>query len=66
MIEVDEGVRWPELAAQLLASNEFSRSFQQSHQQLQGLFLEPYLLSLLAQFPGVKIDLESAESDDSG
>ena len=66
MIEVDERVPWPELAAQFLASNQFSRSFKQGRQQLKRLFLEPYLLSSLAQLPCVEIDLEGAEPDDSG
>jgi hypothetical protein len=48
MIEVDEGVRRPELAAQFLSGNYFSRSFKQRRQNLQWLFLELYLLSPLA------------------
>ncbi|MGC2196463.1 MAG: hypothetical protein WA628_17450 [Terriglobales bacterium] len=66
MIEVDEGVRGPELAAQFLSSDQFSRSFEQRPQNLQGLFLELYLLSSLAQFPGVEIDLECTETNNSG
>jgi hypothetical protein len=66
MIEVNERVRWPELAAQFLASNQFSRSFKERRQQLKRLFLELYLLSPLAQLPGVEIDLERAEADNSG
>jgi hypothetical protein len=66
VIEVDEGVRWPERGAQFLASNQFSRSFKQSRQQLKRLFLEPYPLPPLAQFPGVKVDLERAETNNSG
>jgi hypothetical protein len=65
MIEVDEGVRWPELAAQFLSGNQFSRSFKQRRQNLQWLFLELYLLSPLAQFPGVEIDLERTETNNS-
>jgi hypothetical protein len=61
MIEVDERVHRPELAAQLLSSNQFSRSFKQRREQLKRLFLELYLLAPLAQFPGAKIDLESTE-----
>jgi hypothetical protein len=66
MIEIDEGVRWPELAAQFLSCNQFSRSFKQRRQQLKWLFLELYLLPPLPQFPGVEIDLESTEPDNSG
>ena len=63
MVEVDEGVRRPKLAAQFLSGNQFSRSFQQRRQYLQRLILELYLLSPLAQFPGVEIDLERAENE---
>ncbi len=51
MIEVDESVRRPELAAQFLSGDDFSRLLKQRHQQLKRLFLELYLLSPLAQFP---------------
>jgi hypothetical protein len=66
MIEVYEGVRRPELAAQFLSGDNFSRPLKQRRQHLKGLFLEPYLFSPLAQFPGVEIDLERAEPDNSG
>jgi hypothetical protein len=65
MIEVNEGVRRPEFIAQLFSSNQLSRPFQERRQYLKGLFLQFYLLSPLAQFPGVEIDLEGAEADDS-
>src|SRR5882762_5083119 len=66
MIEVDEGVRRPEFAAQFLSGNQFSRSFKQRSQNLQGLFLQLHLLPALAQFPSVKVDLECAETDNPG
>jgi hypothetical protein len=66
MIEIDEGVRRPKLATQFLSGNHFSWSFKQGRQNLQRLLLELYLLSPLAQFPSVKIDLERTEPDDSG
>jgi hypothetical protein len=65
VIKVDKGVRRPELAAQLLSRNQFSRPFQQSRQHLKGLFLESYLLTALPQLPGVEIYLEGAETDNS-
>jgi hypothetical protein len=65
MIEVNKGVRRPEFVAQFLSSNQLSRPFQERRQYLKGLFLQFYPLSPLAQFPGVEIDLESAEADDS-
>ena len=65
MIEVNEGVRRPQLAAQFRSSNQFSRPFKERRQYLKRLFLKLYFLSPLAQFPGVEIDLEGAEADDS-
>ena len=65
MIEIDEGVRRPEFAAQFLSCNEFSRMFKQRGQYLQGLFLKFYLLTPLAQLSRIKIYLKRAEADDS-
>jgi len=64
MIEVYEGVRRPELAAELLPGDEMSPIFKQCGQYLEGLFLELYLLSSLPQFPGLEVDLERTETDD--
>lgn len=66
MIEINEGVRRPKSVAQFLPGNQFSRPFKECRQNLKRLFLELYLLSPLAQFPGVEIDLEGAEADNSG
>jgi hypothetical protein len=66
VIEIDESVLRSEFAAQFLSAHHFSRSFKQRRQDLQWLFLELYLLPPLAQFAGVKIDLECTETDNSG
>jgi hypothetical protein len=66
VIEIDEGIRRPELLLQVLTRDQLSRSFKQRCQNMQRLFLQLYPLSPLAQFSGVKIDLESAETDNSG
>ena len=65
MVKVDEGVRWPELAAQFFSADNFSRPLKQRRQHLKGLFLEPYLLSPATEFPGLEIHLERAETNDS-
>jgi hypothetical protein len=65
MIEIDKGVRWPKFAAQFLSGNHFPWPFKQRGQHLQRLFLEPYLLSPLAQFSGVEIELERTETNNS-
>jgi hypothetical protein len=63
MIKVDECIRGPELTAQFLSSNHLSWSFKQRRQHLQRLFLKLYLLSPPTEFPGLKINLESAKVD---
>jgi hypothetical protein len=50
MIEVDEGVRRPELALQFLSGDDFSPPFKERGQHLKGLFLELYLQSTTPQF----------------
>ena len=66
MIEIDEGVFRPELTVQFLASNQFSRSFQQCDEYLKWLLLQLYFLPTLAEFSGREIDLKRTEADDSG
>jgi hypothetical protein len=65
MIEVDERVDRPELAAQFLSTNDFPWSFKQRDQHLKRLFLQSYPLSPLAQFPCLEIHFERTESDNS-
>jgi hypothetical protein len=61
MIEVDEGVRGPELASQFLSGDDFSWPFKQHGQHLKGFFLYRWRSS-----PALEIDLERTETDDSG
>jgi hypothetical protein len=65
MIEVDEGVCRPELTAQFLPANHLAGPFKQCRQHLKWLFLELYPLSPLVQFPGMEIDLEGTETNNS-
>jgi hypothetical protein len=65
MIEVNEGVCRPESTAQFLPSNHLAGPFKQRRQHLKWLLLELYLLSPLAQFSGVEIDLERTETNNS-
>jgi hypothetical protein len=65
MIEVDEGVRRPELAAQFLSGDDFSRPFNQRGQHLKGLFLDLYSLPPLAQFSCLQIHFERTEANNS-
>lgn len=60
--EIESFLR-PELIAQFLSSNHFSRAFQQSGQDLKRLFLERYSLPGVAQFPGSEMNLERTKAD---
>jgi hypothetical protein len=64
VIEVNEGILRPELAAQFFSGNDFSRALKQSGQHLERLFLEPYFLPSVAQFPGLEIYLKRTEAGD--
>jgi hypothetical protein len=64
--KVNEGICRPEFAAQFFSRYQLPRPFKQCRQHLKRLFLELYLASPLAQFAGVKIDLERTETDGSG
>jgi hypothetical protein len=46
----------------LLASDHFSRPFQQSRQNLKGLFLQSYLEAVPAQLPGTQVGFKVAEA----
>jgi len=48
VIEVNEGILRPELAAQFFSGNDFPWSFKQSGQHLKRLFLELYFLASVA------------------
>jgi hypothetical protein len=65
LIEVDEGVGWPEFAAQFLSGDHLARPFKQGRQDLKRLFLELYLVPPVAKFPSVEIDLERTETNNS-
>ena len=62
MIEIDESVSGPESGAQFFAGDNVSGALEEGHQYLKGLFLQPYFLSALAQFAGLKIYLECTKS----
>ena len=64
VIEINKGVVWPKFLAQFLPANKFSRSLKQRRQYLQRLLLQLYVLSPVAQFAGLKINLEPTEVDD--
>src|SRR5713226_7492232 len=63
MIEVDECVIGPKPLSQLLSCNDFASLFEQDGENATGLFLEPDLTALLAEFTGPQIHFVYAEAD---
>jgi len=55
----------PRSTAQFLPANHLAEPFKQCRQHLKWLFLELYPLSPLVQFPGMEIDLEGTETNNS-
>jgi hypothetical protein len=62
MVEIDEGIAWPEAIAQFLASDNFAWILKQHNQNLEGLFwkLEPE--TLLAELASFQIHLENTKT----
>jgi len=66
VIEINEGVLGPQFLAQFFPGNYFSGPLQQRRQYLQRLLLQLYLLSLVAQFARLEINLKRSEADNWG
>ena len=64
MVEIHERVGGPQLAAELLASDDLLGMDEEHLQDSQRLILKPDLDALLAQFSGAHVQLERAEADD--
>jgi hypothetical protein len=61
VVKIDKGIRRPQFAPQLLASDYFARVLQQSDQNLKGLFLQSDLRSVSAQFTCSQVQFEHTE-----
>jgi hypothetical protein len=64
MIEVDEGVRRPELVPQFVSGDNFSRVFQQRSENLQWLLLQLHPQSTTSQFTCLEINFKDPKPDD--
>jgi len=62
---LDHGVVGPEAAAQIVAQHHLAGMFQQGHQDTERLFLQPDLVTVLAQFGGAHVELEFPEADEA-
>src|SRR5580698_815527 len=63
MLKIHKGVRRPELAMKLFASNELSGVLEETHQNLDRLPFQPDLAALLLQLARTQIKLEDAEAN---
>jgi hypothetical protein len=64
VVEIDDGIATPEMMAQLIASHELARVFQQDGQDFYRLALQPDSNPILAQFRRPNLKLINAEADD--
>jgi hypothetical protein len=65
VIEVDEGVGGPEALLDLFAGDDFSGSFEEQGEDLEGLSLEAELDAALPQFARAEIEFENSETGDA-
>src|SRR6516165_5497296 len=62
MIEVHEGIRWPQGFLKFLAGNELATAFEQHLQNLEGLARKAQANSVFAQFQGLQIRFKGTET----
>lgn len=63
MVEIDESVLRPELPAQLLARDKFTRARNKRDQNLEGLLLKADFRPILTKLSRVDIHLKGAETE---
>ena len=62
MVEANERIGWPKLLMNLLACDQFPRSFQKHDENLKGLILKPDLEAALTQLTRSHIRFEGPKS----
>jgi len=62
MVEIDEGIAWPEAVAQFLSGDNFAWILEKHNQNLEGLFWELEPETLLAEFASFQIHLENTKT----
>jgi hypothetical protein len=66
VIEIDKGVRWPQPLANLLPGDNLARALEKHRQQIKGLGLQAYLMTVAAQLTGVEVCSKRAEENNPG
>ena len=61
VIEVDEGVGWPQALTHGLACDHFARPLEEQYQELKRLVLQPELDPGPAELTAFEVELERAE-----
>jgi hypothetical protein len=61
VVEVHKSIAGPKSLLEFLARHNFAGPLEQHRQHLKGLFLKPYLHSVLAQLTALKINCEGRE-----
>jgi len=64
VIELHYGIARPEPLANLLSRNHRAGGLEEHFKNAEGLFLKADRLSILAQFPGLEVELERPEAND--
>jgi hypothetical protein len=61
VVEIHEGVGWPQLLAQLFARDHLAGALEQQGQHLKGLLLQAQLRTILAQLARGEVQLEDSK-----
>jgi phosphoglycerate dehydrogenase-like enzyme len=64
MVEVNEGVLWPDTLTKFLARYQYSRLFEESGQDLERLTLAADAHTVLAKKARLKVELEDRKTND--
>jgi hypothetical protein len=65
VVEINKDFIWPELGTQILATDQFSRSFQEQGQDLKRLTGETNLGAVLPQLTRLQVNLIALEADET-
>jgi hypothetical protein len=65
VIEINEGVGWPQFGTQFFSRDQFARAGQEQRQNLEGLVLEPDFGAVPAKFSGAEVSLKYPEGNEA-
>jgi hypothetical protein len=65
VIEINEGIGWPEFGAEFFAGNKFTGPGQEKRQDLERLFLQPDFGAVPAKFPDAEVSLKYPKGNEA-